>query len=135
MSFSDILKNKIKTEKQIPNELKPGWIILNRQNYLDNQNKQIIDIEDFSQKESNTTNNNSLVDNVNGIYEIFDLKFGFSISDFYIDMKDYFENNAYNILDNQSNSGELQDFVFKNVHVTIEEQDVSSLDSDDDSII
>ena len=135
MSYSDILKNKIKTTNQIKSdELKPGWIVLNRQNYLDNTNKPIIDIDDISHKVNDNTNNMSLIHNINEKYDLFDLKFGFIISDFYIEMKDDLKNNAYNILDNQSNSGELQDFVFRNINITTEQQDDNSFDSDDDSI-
>ena len=135
MSYSDILKNKIKTTNQIKSdELKPGWIVLNRHNYLDNKNKPIIEIDDILNKVNDNTNNMSLIHNINEKYDLFDLKFGFIISDFYIEMKDDLKNNAYNILDNQSNSGELQDFVLRNINITTEQQDDNSFESDEDSI-
>ena len=117
MSYLDKLKNNVNqnTIKEEKAKIKPGWIILNKEKYLKNIKNKNMDFNNisFENKEYNsivdqnktttteTNENKEIVYTKRDYHEEFYIKYGSLLLDFFMDMKDNFENNCYNILDNK----------------------------------
>ena len=131
MSYLEKLKKnpEIKSTTEIT---KPGWVILNKKNLFKQHNTN----EDKTQTKENISvisgeiqneeNENQIIDIKREHYENFYIKYGSLLLDFFMDMKDEFENNCYNILDNKEYgekcfSYDFERFVFKNIKMIKEE--------------
>ena len=135
MSYLDRLKNNLNNkpieEKQ--EIIKPGWIILNKEKYIKN-------IKDKNDRCNNITEEiiqnkipkpqdetSEIVYTKRDYHEDFYIKYGSLLLDFFIDMRDNFENNCYNILDNKEKgftcfSYDFECFVMKHTKM-IQKQD------------
>ena len=153
MSYLDKLKNNSNTEKKNTEiKIKPGWIILSKENYINKLKNKSIQSNNVEPSPTITPTNNEKNTNQEcneNIYskrdycEDFYIKYGSSLLDFFIDMRDNFENNCYNILNIKERgtncfSYDFERFVMKHTNMINEESnDNDSNDSefDDDNII
>lgn len=150
MSYLDRLKNNlhnkpIEEKKEI---IKPGWIILNKEKYIKNiKNKS--DVSNNITKDNETPiqsqisiskdETSEIVYTKRDYHEEFYIKYGSLLLDFFIDMRDDFENNCYNILDNREKgftcfSYDFECFVMKHTQmIKNEELENNSNESEDES--
>lgn len=145
MSYLDKLKNNLNKEKieEKKEIIKPGWIILNKEKYLKNiKDKKNTDCNITNGYNSITFKNENPIQNKNSIspdeskeivytkrdyHEDFYIKYGTLLLDFFIDMRDDFENNCYNILDTKEKgltcfSYDFESFVMNNTEMIKKEE-------------
>ena len=136
MSYLDKLKKSLeKTEnKKIP-EVKPGWIILNKEKYMISNDK-----EEENQNSSHiiNENKNSIEINKTDYEEDFYIKYGDILLDFFMDMRDDYKNNCYNILDKKEYgttcfSYDFERFIMRNTKMVNDEENASSFSDDEEN--
>ena len=151
MSYLDKLKNNLdRNENNKPkiSEVKPGWVVLNKENYMrkykknkdENEEEREEEKKNISETSNKSTFDNEEITEINSkrdYEEDFYIKYGDILLDLFMDMRDEFENNCYKILDKKEYgttcfSYDFEKFVMKHTKMINDDDNNSNLSEEEE---